>query len=316
MALVNESLRSYGYVQGFLNVGFISGYARGFKQQNGLLAGYLQQTRDTTRMVPVEQSEESQRYVTGVENEEPVKFVGRIRSRKVVWHNGRREVTDYHAFLDPIESSSPSILEMPTALAWNTAIKNRKPGREKTDEFDPFEGLDSRDRDGQLREAANTVKLAGIVDRVRSITQDGSNVIVGVEILLRQTEDPDALIPVRMLNAGIAKTIRQELRMGRPILIEGKLRAQDLKKIDEDGVEVPTGQQVGYIWCRSILNARRGKDIVAIPQWVQEIVDRYRSHATPEDEEVEQESAQESAEVAPAVAANVERDVGGEIDAI
>lgn len=277
MPFVNDSLTSYGHVGGFLNVGFISGYARHFKIENGLLKGYIQQTRDTSRMIPVEQSIGQDRFIQ-VDNEEPVKIMGRIRSRKIQWHDGKRDRVDYHAFLDPVEVSSPSIIEMPTALAWNTAIKGRKPGRETTDDFQPFD-IEASRHDSQLREAANTVKVAGIVDQVRSILQDGSNVIVGVEILLRLTADPDALIPVRMLNAGIAKTIRQALRMGKPVMVEGKLRARDLKRIDEDGVEVPTGEQVGYIWCRNILNALRGKHILEIPSWVEEILNRYRREA-------------------------------------
>lgn len=297
MSHVNDSLATYGHVGGFLNIAFISGYARHFSG-NGLLKGYIQQTRDTTRMIPVEQTSQNRQFMR-VDNEEPTKIVGRIRSRKVVWHDGKREQVDYHAFLDPIEVGSPSIIEMPTALAWNTAIKNRKPGREQTDDFQPFDVEASR-WESQLREAANTVKIAGIVDRVRSILQESSNVIVGVEIMLRLTADPDALIPVRMLNAGIARTIRQAIRMGKPIMVEGKLRTRDLKRIDEDGVEVPTGQQVGYIWCRNILNARRGKDILEIPDWVNEILNRYKQDGEAASTEANEHPAEPAPKPQPA----------------
>ncbi|PKY11746.1 hypothetical protein B1757_02850 [Acidithiobacillus marinus] len=275
MSLVNSSLSQYGHEKGFLNIAFASGYARDFRRtDSGGLVGFVQQTRDVSRMVPVEQPASRKKRALHVENEQPTKIIGRIRSRKIVWNNGKRDITDYHAYLDPLEVSSPSIIEMPSSLAWSDAIQNRK--ETKTDGFNPFAVVEGSHRETTLREAANRVKIAGIVDRVQSIIHENSNSLVGVEVWVRLTANPEALIPVRMVNAAIAQSVRRELRMGRPILIDGKLRARDLKAFDEDGLEVPTGQQVGYIWCRTILNARRGVDILSIPPWIHEIMDRYR----------------------------------------
>ncbi len=283
MSLVNSSLSQYGHEKGFLNIAFASGYARDFRRdETGRLTGFVQQTRDISRMVPVEQPVSRKKRSVHVENEQPTKIIGRIRSRKIVWNNGKRDITDYHAYLDPLEVSSPSIIEMPTSLAWSDAIQNRK--ETKTDTFNPFAAVEGSYRETTLREAANRVKIAGIVDRVQSIIHENSNSLVGVEVWVRLTADPEALIPVRMVNAAIAQSVRRELRMGRPILIDGKLRSRDLKTFDEDGLEVPTGEQVGYIWCRTILNARRGVDILSIPPWINEIMERYRQ-PTPRDKD-------------------------------
>lgn len=276
MSLVNSSLSQYGYEKGFLNIGYVSGYARDFKRDDsGALQGKIQQTRDVSRMVPIEQRRPDKKKLF-IDNEQPVKIIGRIRGRKIVWNNGQQDVTDFHAYLDPLDVSSPSIIDMPSSLAWSDAIQNRK--ETKTDDFNPFALVEGSNRETTLREGANRVKIAGVVDRVQSIIHENNNSVVGVEVWVRLTADPGNLIPVRMVNAAIAKSVRRELRMGRPILVDGKLRARDLKRIDEDGLEVPTGEQVGYIWCRTILNARRGVDILSIPPWINEIMDRYRNH--------------------------------------
>jgi hypothetical protein len=40
MSLVNSSLSQYGYEKGFLNIGYVSGYARDFKRtDSGVLRG-------------------------------------------------------------------------------------------------------------------------------------------------------------------------------------------------------------------------------------------------------------------------------------
>ncbi|MBE7562695.1 hypothetical protein H7F10_06965 [Acidithiobacillus sp. HP-6] len=290
MSLVNSSLSQYGYEKGFLNIGYVSGYARDFKRtDSGALRGKIQQTRDISRMVPIEHR--SSRRLN-ISNEQPVKLIGRIRSRKIVWNNGRQDVTDYHAYLDPLDVSSPSVIEMPTSLAWSDAIQNRK--ETKTDDFNPFALAEGSHRETTLREGANRVKIAGIVDRVQSILHEHNNTVIGVEVWVRLTSNPNALIPVRMVNAAIAQSVRRELRMGRPILVDGKLRARDLKRIDEDGLEVPTGEQVGYIWCRTILNARRGVDILSIPPWINEIMDRYRNPEAASSASTDTESAQDA----------------------
>lgn len=275
MSIVNSSLAEYGHEGGFLNIAYVSGYSRNFKlDESGNLSGFIQQTRDVSRMVPVERRASLTTRQARVENKQPTKVIGRIRSRKITWNNGKADIVSYHAYLDPMEISSPSILDMPSSLAWSDAIKNRK--KTKEDDFNPFAVVEGDRDQTTLRDGANRVKIAGIVDQVRSLTNDTNNSVTGVEVLLRLSDRPDSLIPVRMVNSAIAQSMRRELRMGRPILIDGRLRIMDLKEMDEDGMEVATGKQVGYIWCRTILNARRGVDIMYIPPWVGQIMDRYR----------------------------------------
>ncbi|MHB1322665.1 MAG: hypothetical protein ACYCY0_14050, partial [Acidithiobacillus ferrivorans] len=271
--LGDKPLASYGHENGMLNVAWISGFARNFTRDGDTVSGFIQQTNDVTRMVPVGQSPRHKRTFAAIQNEEAVKITGRVHGRIVTWNNGTKEVTEHSAFLDPLEVSSPSIIEMPSSLTWHTPIKNRKADRIQQDDFQPFGG--ETFGEGRMRDAANNVVVAGIVDGIRSLRGEGQNVIVGVEIILRQTESPEESIPVRMMNSKLARIIREELRMGRPIMVQGKLRVRDLKAVDADGIETPTGQQVGYVWCRSILNARRGKDILTIPSWVKDIMARY-----------------------------------------
>ncbi|MGC9207435.1 hypothetical protein [Acidithiobacillus sp.] len=298
--LENKPLASYGHENGMLNVGWISGFARHFKRDGANLSGFIQQTNDTKRMIPVGQLERHRRTFGIISNEEAVKIVGRIHARPITWNNGRRDITEQSAFLDPLEISSPSIVEMPSALTWHTPIKNRKEENIEQDDFQPFSG--DVYGDGRLREAANNVVIAGIVDGIRTLRGEGQNTMAGVEILVRQSASREEAIPVRMMNSKLARIIRDELRMGRPIMIQGKLRVRDLKIIDDDGIETPTGQQVGYVWCRSILNARRGKDIIAIPGWVKEITERYM-RGEGEEEATTQETGTPSQPVAAPAAA-------------
>ncbi len=288
--LGDKPLASYGHEDGMLNVGWISGFARHFKREGDAVSGFIQQTNDVTRMIPIDQLPQHRRTFGIISNEEAVKVTGRIHARPITWHNGKREITEQSAFLDPIEVSSPSIIEMPSSLTWNTPIKNRKEERIQQDEFMPFSG--DVYGDGRMRDAANNVVIAGIVDGIRTLRGEGQNTMAGIEILLRQSASRSEAIPVRMMNGKLARLIRDELRMGRPIMIQGKLRVRDLKTVDDDGIETPTGQQAGYVWCRSILNARRGKDIIAIPAWVKEITSRYTQEAS-DDEAAE--SGQEMA---------------------
>lgn len=295
MSLADKHLAAYGHEDGMLNVGWISGFARNFEKNGSTVSGFIQQTNDTSRMIPVGQLERHRRTFGVVANEEAVKIIGRIHARPITWNNGKEEITEQTAFLDPLEITSPSIIEMPSALTWHTPIKNRKADRIQQDDFHPFSG--DVYGDGRLREAANNVVIAGIVDGIRSLRGEGQNTIAGIEIMLRQSAHPEEAIPVRMMNSKLARLIRDELRMGRPIMVQGKLRMRDLKIIDDDGIETPSGVQAGYVWCRSILNARRGKDILSIPSWVKEITNRYLSEEAPvagTDDEAGEETPKEA----------------------
>ncbi len=261
----SRSVRSYAYAGGMLNIAWLSGYARHVKRENGCLSGFVQQNNDITRMLPFRQDDPSRFGVRNARDQEPIKIIGRVRAKMV---NGTR-----HAYIDPIEIGSPSVIEMPSGLSWHQPIKGRDPSKVEQDDFTPFSG--NAFGEFRLREAANMVRLAGIVDGVFPLRDGSGGRLVGLEILLRQTADPDEAVPVRVMNGHLAKAFRNELRMGRPVLIHGKFRVRDEHATDENGAVIDTGNRIGYVFCRTVLNARRGQDIVHIPAWVNEILERY-----------------------------------------
>lgn len=309
MSISDRPQRGYAFEKGMLNIAWVSGFARHIARGEQGLTGFIQQNNDVTRMLPIGQMDKS-RVFAGVADCEPIKIIGRIHARI---EDGTRTV-----FIDPLEISSPSIIEMPSDLAWHSPIQGRDPNKIEQDDFQPFHG--SIFGDGRLREAANSVRIAGIVDGVLPLREKaGQGPVVGLEVLVRQTANPDHAIPVRMMNSAVAAIFRNELRLGRPVLVHGKLRVRDEYETDQNGVTTPTGRRIGYVFCRTILNARRDKDIITIPAWVSEILARYGKKVEPEaDQETGSAAAEhdEPAQAAPSHAEEIERGLDALVDGI
>ena len=264
----NQSTSRYVFQNGMKNIVFLTGFARIIEDASGNKRYYVQQHNDVSRMLPVYPDKKGM-VVRSFRDKEPLKVIGRVRGRLVtIDGQSHRE-----AYIVPIGITASTILEMPSALSWGTGIPHRKTGQAEVDDFQPF---DASERDGRLQDAANNVEIAGIVNAISAIRSDEhGGQISGVEIDIRQHEDLASVIPVRMMNSGVASIMLKQLRMGSPVLITGKYRVRDLKSVSEDGVVTDSGLRTGYIWCRNIHNARRDVDIKTIPHWVKTILERY-----------------------------------------
>ncbi len=259
---------SYAFEAGMKNIAYITGYARKITDAEGVKRYYIQQHNDMSRMVPVETGKNGlvQRHF---QDRLETKVYGRIRGR-VIEHNGERI---HDAYVIPIAITRPSILEMPEEQVWNAGVYGRDRSKVEQDDFRPY-GTSEGSGKARGRGAANTVLLAGIINKVTALT-NGEGLLSGVEIELRQHEKLETVIPVRMMKASIAGAMQKQLRMGMPVSIVGSLRTRDLKETSPDGVISNSGKRVGYVWCNNIQTASQGVDIRSIPAWVSAILERY-----------------------------------------
>ncbi|MCL4526440.1 MAG: hypothetical protein M1492_08095 [Gammaproteobacteria bacterium] len=283
-----QNSANYAFEGGMKNIAYITGYARKVTDAEGVKRYYIQQHNDTSRMVPVEAGKNGlvQRHF---QDRLETKVYGRIRGR-VIEHQGEKI---HDAYVIPIGITRPSILEMPEQQVWHAGVFNRDRSKVEQDDFQPF-GSSEGSRKARGRGAANTVLLSGIVNKVSALT-NGEGLLSGVEIELRQHKNLDTVIPVRMMKASIAGSMQRNLRMGMPVYIVGALRMRDLKETSPDGVISNSGKRVGYVWCPNILRAIEGADILALPTWVNAILERYGlMHPSVEEPSAEVRAADEA----------------------
>lgn len=166
-----KPLVSYSRKDGLLNIAWISGFARHFTHEGDRLIRFIQQTNDNRRLLPVRQTIHSSRTLATVAEKTPIKITGRVLGYLAIANNGTRQ--EHSAYLDPLQISSPSILEMPSSLIWEPSDNNGDM------------------RINWLPDAANHVRIAGIVAAMNPLRSPGDPHISSVEIILRQTKDPD-----------------------------------------------------------------------------------------------------------------------------
>jgi len=250
----------YAFYGGMLNAGYITGFARRAEGRNFV----VQQTNEPTVALPVEVDAKN---VTVPQDTMPVKVVGRFLGRRL--ESGHRIVAFRAIMLD-----RPSIRELPNRLAWEKPVFTEK----SKDNFQPFfnpedtENVSSPFYKGDKkhgRPCLNVARLAGFVESFAFKEASGGERDDCVFIALRQTENPDESIPIRVYGR-FADAFRQKLQIGLPIFLEGFYR---VKRENHGTSEAPNIVYLPYIHCSTVKVATQ-TDIKVQPAWWNDMLDR------------------------------------------
>lgn len=194
-----------------------------------------------------------------------------INGRK--WPDGVPEPPFTPEFKEPSDSEVREMIR--EASSTNSTVRFSGP-RNLPNLFMLAEGADAADvalfRDRlRLRQAANAVRIAGIVDGAfMAIDTNGREQNDTLVVLLRQNTDPDRSIPVRVYNRH-ARKIHDLVRIGTPVLVLGAYR-QRVKVVDK--ADTPGGADVvnclPYVHTNHIRVAT-AEEIRIVPAWAEEL---------------------------------------------
>jgi hypothetical protein len=255
----NES--AYAYYGGFLNAGYITGFARRTEGKNFV----VQQTNDPQLSLPVDVEDKK---LSSPQDTMPVKVIGRFVGERL--ESGERVVHFKTITLD-----RPSIRELPNRLAWEKPIFGAQP----VDKFKPF--FDPKDDEEVIssifykgekrngRPCLNVARIAGFIESFAYKQASPGERDDCLYIALRQTANPDESLPIRVYGR-FADAFRKQIQVALPIFIEGFYR---VKRENKGTAEAPIMVLTPYIHCSNIKVATPS-DIKVRPAWWVEMKDR------------------------------------------
>jgi len=251
---------SYSYVGAMRNVAWIAGYARHIKLDAGRVQSMeVQQVNNTNLALPVDFGPEA-RLQSGFQETFPIKITAHVFGRRL--ESGERI-----AELRAIDAETPTLLDLPGMTVWDKALPKGAP----VDDFKPIGREDSPDAKGQ-----NAVRLAGFVYAASFAKDvDGRDQKDCLIILLRQHEDPEKCIPVRVYGR-YAVHYMKRVQQGMPITILGEYRVRVKKVKDADSADgVDIVERYPYIHA-SHVRVADPKEIRSVPQWALEQIERLK----------------------------------------
>lgn len=295
---INKNIPANRYINGMSNILYLTGFARNPDTDAGVF--YLQQNNNMDQLIPVRVRPNMR--MPG--DRTPVTVLAHVYGTK---DDEGNPSMDIRAF----DIQKPSVRAMPTLTAWIAGSKKET----DSERFNPFtttkrnsEGI----RDGELTDEvknqisqedkfsddeqvlrdileatrgrldtrlgdnANVVKLAGFVDSMKWIEPNEFQENGHVAIMLRQHDDQDRNIPIR-LHSQAARVIMKGISIGLPISIVGQVR---MKTIPDDK---NPGKKISRLHVRvnDIYSIEKDKDIKEIPAWWQamrdQLVEQFRA---------------------------------------
>ena len=160
----------------------------------------------------------------------------------------------------------PSIRELPNRLAWEKTIV---PGDSMNGWKPFFDPLDAEEvspfykgekRNG--RPCLNVARVAGFIESFAYKPATGNEKNDCLYIALRQTENPDESLPIRLYGR-FTEAYKKQIQISLPIFIEGFYR---VKKENRGTAENPILTPVPYIFCSKIKVATP-EEIKVRPEW-------------------------------------------------
>lgn len=277
-----EQMRNIGYLTGFVRhvnkLGKETWHSRQIKNENYFL---LQQTSNLEQSIPIYLPE----GVPLPANKSPVTVaIHAFGHTDPV--TGEQTVR-----IRSLNIARPSIRAMPASMVWNLNA-NRKFG---DDDFNPFgkggvlreeikAGVESESEDSdysdseraiqdmlessngrldtRLGKNANVMMVAGFLDSFRKFLPDEHRVNTYWDLSLRQHEQSDRNMPVRVYTPDM-KGLGSQLKRGMPVAITSQVRVKVTPNDDKDGL--PEGTV--YLRTDDVQAANRVQDILAVPLW-------------------------------------------------
>jgi hypothetical protein len=281
--MISESMKrnpvSYKYVGGMLNICYLTGFVRNPQDGKGFL---LQQNNNLAQAIQIR--------VAGGDriprDKTPVTVLCHLFGEKDA--NGEQQL-----LLKAIDIQKPSVRSMPALSTWVRGTGDS----DRQDDFRPFgtggkvkdeENIDgdteqfteteqilrdilnaTRGRlDSRLGDNANVVLVAGFIDSMAYISGNSHQKDGYGAIQLRQHENTDLNIPVRLVNPR-AVSIMRNVAMGVPISVIGQIRNKIIP--NEDGTIKSSHLHVRV---SDLFRADREKDIRTVPEWWSGMRDR------------------------------------------
>jgi len=194
----------------------------------------------------------------------PVKVVGRFEASR---HPDTGEPT---GIIRVLQFDVPKVIDLPPEAAWEVSVRR---GVAQSD-ISPSVGQTGVGQNPN----ANLAWVAGFVAGARlrragSPTPNGPAGSDCLYILLQQSEDPTAAIPVRLYGR-LSALNERAIRIGSPIQVrDGAVRvdAKPTGAVDADGLEQTHNYL--YVKARSLHTATR-EDISEIPAWAREMAEQ------------------------------------------
>ena len=252
---------SYSFISGMRNVAWLAGYARQLDLDGGRIRSMLvQQTNNLNLALPVSFSNEA-RLQSGFNETYPIKLTCHVFGRRL--ESGERV-----AEMRVISAETPTLLDMPGLSVWEKV----RPKGAPMDNFKPLSANDEPDAKGR-----NVVRLAGFVySAMMAQDSEGRTQKDCLIVLLRQHEDTDKCIPIRVYGRYAAPYLKRVVP-GTPVVFTGEFRVR-VKKVREAEGEDGVDEVVKYPYIHaSHVRVADPNEIRNVPEWASAQMERIRA---------------------------------------
>lgn len=260
----------YKYVNGMLNIAWITGWARNIDHDNRSFM--IQQSNILNHAIPVFVRQRD--YIpSSVRDCYPVKILAHMHGAMVKLDDGVGEnakAKDAHAVaVRAIQITRPTSMEMPPRLAFERSLAKGA----SADTFKPIETSEDR-----LGLNCNTVMLSGFVDNVivekKPVNYRGQQVMVErLIVLLRQSADPKRAIEVRYYGKRFRQYYQDcmaSMKDHVPMTISGSLRVRVVAKGEAKEGVIQDVRRLPYVHADTFHGATP-HEVHIVPEWAKTI---------------------------------------------
>lgn len=253
----------YSFKAGLLNICDLVGLVRQVDTRSGV--AWLQQSNNMNHNIPI-RLRQGDRFPIWFQEGASAK----VRARILPGLEG----TERTCVVQPIGFDFPNVIDLPPQRAWEMQIRAGVP----TDGVKPTEfGPASQQERFEAGGSSNMVSIAGylagmLVEPPGAPRPDGGRNDGLLVLGIRQTANPDDIIPVRLYGAKV-KTVAKALTIGCPLLVMGRVevRLKNVGDKDETTGIIPV-QRYPFVRTSMLRNAQpKIHIIVDTPAWAVEL---------------------------------------------
>ncbi|WP_054893902.1 hypothetical protein [Pseudomonas sp. NBRC 111143] len=238
---------SYSYPNGMLNSGYIAGVLRLNDPVKGIC--YIQQTRAENHMLPIHYDPKKSPIPKDIKEWDLI--------MAFVHTDGAIEGDNRIARVKSIRFEAPNLMHLGGRFRddfmrkWDVAVHAAAKDSGTPDSVAQLESLPSAGTEDRLnsfdwkamdlnKNASNQIRIAGFIqtkslERNRKHPVDGTPINDRLVVLIRQSKDTDACIPVRWYGRNL-QPLSEKLARGMPIIVNGEFR------MDVKAISLPDGE--------------------------------------------------------------------------
>lgn len=248
--------RMYGFANGFLNIGWLTGWLRREIPNQEPIPDvvWLQPPSSNLNLcMPIKIDRTRLILPQAIRDRSPVHFITRFEAEKL-------SASNPSVLARALLVDRPDVRNMPPSIGWNSTL----PAGAPVDDWKPLAKSDGQ----SMRDNSNVVKVAGILSAKHLKRTNSKTGFPVLELLLQQHEDPTKALHVRVYGSA-CEQVNNLIEVGHPLYIEGQyfVNPKPIPGALPDANGIIPVTKYGYIKTASVRTAIPDDIPGGYPEW-------------------------------------------------